>query len=81
MGIRETLHLGGESERPPDPNHPHAFRAPGDHWVTDGVPPSVLGGSVSGTTAAIGTGLQFADRHCAVCGREASDPIHAPADA
>ena len=42
MGIRETLHLGGEPARPPDPNHPHAFRAPGDHWVTDGVPPSVL---------------------------------------
>jgi hypothetical protein len=79
MGIRDTLHHRPPG-RPDDPNHPHAFKSTGDHWVSDGVPPSVLGGSLSGTSAAIGTGFQFADRLCAVCRREASDPIHTPPD-
>jgi len=82
MGIRETLHLGGEPEQPADPNHPHPFKRAGEHWLGGGVPPSntVSGpnaGTAMGSTIA---GLQFADQHCAVCRRGHDDPIHAPAE-
>jgi hypothetical protein len=77
MGIRKSHPAAQRSQ--PDPNRPHAFKGPSDHWLGGGVPPSSM--TFDNPAAAIGTGLQFADRHCAVCRREASDPIHAPADA
>ena len=79
MGIRKTLHHG-RPEPLIDPQRPHAFKALGDIWVTSGVPPAALAGTVEGTPAAIGAGLEFADRHCAVCRRLPDDPIHAPAN-
>ncbi len=77
MGLRETPRPK-ERTAPADPNRPHAYRAPSDDWLGRGVPPSSM--AFNSPAAAIGTGLQFADRHCAVCRRDASDPIHYPAD-
>ncbi len=81
MGLRDALHLGGK-EPPPDAHHPHAFKRQGDAWVANGVPPSNTVSSPDTGMAAAATiaGLQFADQHCAVCGRAASDRIHGPAD-
>ena len=72
MGIRERLHMERPSQ--PDPNRPHRFTGPSDHWLGGGVPPSSM--TFENPAAAIGTGLQFADRRCVVCRREASSPIH-----
>jgi hypothetical protein len=78
VGLRDALR-GHKAERPADPNHPHAFRSQGSNWLGRGVPPSGTidgsGGNASVTDAA----FQFADRHCVVCRREASDPLHATA--
>jgi hypothetical protein len=78
MGLRDAIHR--KPEAPVDPNRPHEFKALAEHWVVAGVPPASLAGSVEGAPAAIGAGLEFADRHCVVCRRAASDSIHIPAD-
>jgi hypothetical protein len=82
MGLRDAVRrrLHGTPEPPVDPNRPHAFKALGDVWVANGVPPASLAGTVEGTPAAIGAGLEFADRHCAVCRREEADQIHVRLD-
>jgi hypothetical protein len=81
MGIRETLHLGGEPVPPVDPNRPHLFKRAGDTWIGHGVPPSnTVGGPDSTMAGAVFAGLQFGDQHCAICRRAHDDPIHAPAE-
>jgi hypothetical protein len=79
MDIRKALHLGPrKTERPADPHHPHEFRAAGEGWLGGGVPPAGLGGRGGNPAAIAAAGMQFADRHCIVCRRASSDPIHAP---
>ena len=80
MGLRDALHR--KPEPPADPNRQHAFKAPGDHWIGHGVPPSSMAStSPSGqAVAAVIAGLQFAGQQCAICRRSQDDPIHAPAD-
>ncbi len=75
MGLRDALR-GHRAERPADPNHPHTFRAPGENWLGRGVPPSGTISSSGGNASVTGAAFQFTDRHCVVCHREASDPIH-----
>ncbi len=86
MGIRGALHHKREPSADPNrepsahPNRPHQFKAPGAHWLVDGVPPSAEVGPGGVPLAAASAGMRFADRRCAVCGRVQSDLIHAPED-
>jgi hypothetical protein len=79
MDLRKALHMGPrKTERPADPHHPHEFKAAGEHWLGGGVPPAGLAAKGGNPWAIAAAGMQFADRHCVICRRDASDPIHAP---
>jgi hypothetical protein len=81
MDVRKALHLGPrKTERPADPHHPHEFRAAGENWLDGGVSPAGLSNRDSNAGAMAAVGMRFADRHCIVCRRESTDPIHAPAE-
>ncbi len=81
MGVRKALNVEAHDEAPPaDPNSPHEYRAAGENWVGGGVPPAALGGLGGNAAAITGAGMSFADRHCVICRREETDPIHAPAE-
>lgn len=80
MGLRDAMH--GKPELPADPNRQHAFKAPGDHWIGHGAPPSnIASTSPSGeAVAALIAGLRSAGQSCAICRRAQDDRIHAPAE-
>jgi hypothetical protein len=81
MGVRKALHFKAHDEAPPaDPHRPHEFRAAGENWIGGGVVPGSAGYRDAGAILTA-VGMQFADRHCVICRHEASDPIHAAAEA
>jgi len=81
MGVRKVLHFKAHDDATPvDPHRPHAFRAAGENWVGGGVVPGSAGYRDAGTILTA-VGMQFADRHCVTCRRDAEDPIHEAAEA
>ncbi|MFN8629472.1 MAG: hypothetical protein U0838_03870 [Chloroflexota bacterium] len=80
MGLRDKLH--SKPAPPVNPDRPHGYEAPGEHWLGHGVPPVGGPGAQFGLAPVnnVGASLQFADRRCAICRRAKDDLIHAPQD-